>query len=194
MTARALTWPMYCARAMAGSGAHAQALRGKRRSPQLAYFALGLCGEAREAHHALQQEHVTHARPEYIGKAREELGDVAWYFAGFVIEAGVRVQWPRARRSKVEPRLTWAGASGDDLVDAACVIAECVKKSMQGRDLHRAELTRAVSKMALALVALSEPYGGLRAVLEGNLVKTGTRYPGGFTVSSARALDGVADG
>ena len=174
-----MTWDEFREEAASRAGMHAI---GGDVSARLAYLALGLCGEAGE--YALAQS-VGDGDTACIS----ELGDVAWYLAMIEHATGERAPWPVA-----------GGPSSPCVVGvmmAACAVAECLKRPMQGRDLPtdrlRAALADVAASVALAARFWTGSADGMHAVYAANIAKTKARFgDGGFTVAQARALDAEA--
>ena len=174
-----MTWDEFREEAASRAGMHAI---GGDVSARLAYLTLGLCGEAGEYAHA---QSVGDGDTACIS----ELGDVAWYLAMIEHATGERAPWPVA-----------GGPSSPCVVGvmmAACAVAECLKRPMQGRDLPtdrlRAALADVAASVALAARFWTGSADGMHAVYAANIAKTKARFgDGGFTVAQARALDAEA--
>lgn len=174
-----MTWDEFREQAAARAGLHAI---GGDMATRLGYLALGLCGEAGE-----------YARAQAVGDGDaaciSELGDVAWYLAMIEHATGERAPWP-VKGGPSSPCV--AG-----VMSAACAVAECIKRPMQGRDLpgdrFRAALADVATSVALAARFWTGSADGMPAVYAANIAKTKARFgEGGFTVAQVRALDAEA--
>lgn len=143
---------------------------------RLAYLALGLCGEAGEAVHALGGTN----QAAFIFEA----GDVAWYLAMTEAESGVPILWRTPSRTSLD-------RASRELMHAACAVAECAKRPVQGRDLPREALAVALSEAAASLLAVLRAGGGtIEQAMRANVEKNHRRFGAeGYSEEAQRTHD-----
>ncbi|TAK30959.1 MAG: hypothetical protein EPO40_06095 [Myxococcaceae bacterium] len=170
----AAAWEAFRAQAVARSRLNRIAPPGN--PSRLGYLALGLCGEAGEAVWAM-----TEGTP---AERVSELGDVLWYLAMTEVESGVAAEWVSPPRSGFSGS-TWR------LMHAACAAAECIKRPVQGRELHKDALRLALTGVASALQSMARAARcTIEEAMAANVEKNHTRFGAeGFSIERQREMD-----